>query len=278
MIKSTGKIKTYKYWRCSHKSKKVECKQRSIIEADLEKEVANFLKTLEIDDEYIQWGMKFVEKHLDDDVKERKNLQKKYQKLLTETSDEIDSLVKLMIGKSNKDRKLLTEEEFEKQKFDLSTKRDKITGQLKDLNIRQDDVIQAVRNGLEFCTLLIERFNNGRIEEKRKILLKMGRNIKMKDKKLYITPEKPFRSMQKVKEFTNTYPKWVELNPCRDNNDSEAFMTVSRLWRRDRDSNPGFRINGIPAFQASAIDHSAISPNYLYNSFLFQYITYLLSK
>lgn len=237
-IKSTGKIKTYKYWRCSHKSKKIICTQKSIIETDLEQEVTDFLETLEVDNEYIEWGMKFVEHHLDNDIKERKNLQKKYQTLLTETTDEINSLVKLMIGKANKTRALLTEEEFEKQKLDLSIERDGLTTQLKDLNTRQDHVIKEVRDSLEYCRILTERFNDGGIEEKRRILLKMGRTIIMKDKKLSITPEKPFMSMQKVKEFTTTYPKWVELNPYRENNDFEAFLTVSRLWRRWWDSNP----------------------------------------
>jgi len=58
--------------------------------------------------------------------------------MLTETSNELDSLVKLMIGKANKDYKLLSEEEFEKQKLDLSYKRDKLTQQSQNLNKRQD--------------------------------------------------------------------------------------------------------------------------------------------
>ncbi len=259
-IKSTGKVKTYKYWRCSHKSKKMKCTQKSIIEVDLEQEITKFLETIEIDNEYIEWGMKFVEKHLDDDVKERKNLQKQYKAELTETSDEIDSLVKLMIGKANKNRTLLNETEFEKQKLDLSIKRDEITELLESLNIRQDDVIQAVRDNLEFCILLMEKFNDGGIDEKRKILLEMGRTIKMKDKNLYITPEKPFRSIQKVKEFTNTYPKWVELNPSRYNRDKEAFTTVSQLWRRGQDSNLRYSLTRTYAFQAYPFDHSGTSP------------------
>ena len=239
-IKSTGKVKTYKYWHCSHKSKQIDCKQRSINESELENQMNEFLTSLEIDEAYIEWGMKFVEHHLDEDVKERKNLQRKYKKLLTETTDELDSLVKLMISKGNKDHSLLTEQEFEKQKLDLSYKRDEITEQLKDLNKRQDHIINEVRTNLEFCTNLINRFNNGSIDDKREILLNLGRTVDLRDKILSIKPEIPFKSMQKVKKFTTTYPKWVELNPSLDNNENQALATVSRLWRREWDSNPRY--------------------------------------
>ena len=166
-IKSTGRIKTYKYWRCSHKSK----------------------------------------------------------------------IVELMIGKVNKDYKLLSEEEFEKQKLDLSYKRDALTQQIQNLNKRQDYVIDEVRTSLEFCNSLIDRFNSGSIEKKKEILLTLGRTIKLRDKKLYISPEKPFLSIKKIKKFTTTYSDWVELNPYGNNKGNKAFELVSLYWRDRRDSN-----------------------------------------
>ncbi len=165
-----------------------------------------------------------------------------------------------MIGKSNKDHSLLTEQEFEKQKLDLSYKRDEITEQLKDLNKRQDHIINEVRTNLEFCTNLINRFNNGSIEDKREILLNLGRTVDLRDKILSIKPEIPFKSMQKVKKFTTTYPKWVELNPSLDNNKNEALATVSRFWRRGQDSNLRSTKRQKSLFESDAFDHSATSP------------------
>jgi hypothetical protein len=38
---------------------------------------------------------------------------------------------------------------------------------------------------------------------------------------------------------------------------------VGSLWRREGDSNPRSRANGITVFKTVAIDHSAISPLFL---------------
>lgn len=109
------------------------------------------MASLEIDQEYIYWGMKFIKNHLENEVEDRKQLEKKYNREIADTKEELDSLLELMISKENRNRSLITEEEFENKKYDLINKRNELLAMIKNLNQRQDQVITAVMDSLTFC-------------------------------------------------------------------------------------------------------------------------------
>jgi site-specific DNA recombinase len=240
-IKSTGETKSYKYWRCSHKSKTVKCTQKSIREEELELQMNQLMASLEIDEQYIEWGMKYVKNHLENEVEDRKKLEKRYNSEIAETKEELDRLLQLMISKENRNRTLLTEVEFESKKYELTHKRDELLDMVKNLNQRQDQVITAVMDSLHFCEGLIESFNEGDITQKREILIGLGRTIKLKDKKLDIELNKPFTTHQKIRDITTSTKNWVELTPDRNNKGNETLETLNQLWRREWDSNPRSR-------------------------------------
>lgn len=127
----SGEVRSYKYWRCSHKSKTVKCSQKCIREEDLEKQMNEIMASLEIDQEYIGWGMKFIKNHLENEVEDRKQLEKKYDREIEDTKEELDNLLELMISKENRSRSLITEEEFENKKYNLINKRNELLDMIK---------------------------------------------------------------------------------------------------------------------------------------------------
>jgi len=112
LIKSTGEVKFYKYWRCSHKSKDCNCSQKSILEDNLTEQVNGYLKNVELDKKFIEWGMKYIEAYSQGQIKLRQTIEKEKKKQLNDVTYSLDSITTTYFSIENASKGLLTDEEF----------------------------------------------------------------------------------------------------------------------------------------------------------------------
>lgn len=231
LIKSTGEVKFYKYWRCTHKSTTVKCCQKCISEDDLTKQVNEYLSDLELDDAFIEWGMKWIETFSKGEIQFRQTLEEEVRKKLKDASSSLDRLSDTFFGSSNINFELLTESEFKDRKARLQNEKTLALQELENLSTRQDVFIEGIENDLQFCRELVERFNdpNELIDEKKKILAKLGRTMIIKDGNVSIESNIPFIQFKKLKNLVKENPTWIEITEETQEKDVELYNSIRTI-------------------------------------------------
>lgn len=182
--KGTGRWAEYTYARSSKRC--AICTETGISLKELERQIINKLDDISIDKEVWQLGIKLLEAKYESESKDRSMIvetrQREYQKLQTE----LDGYFKMRA------REEMTADEFQEKKNHILKEQNK----LKDFI---DNGLQNQRHWLElaedfFTTALQAReiVETGNLEEKRKIVQKIGWNLKLKSGKLVWTYQKPF--------------------------------------------------------------------------------------
>ena len=94
-IKSTNKLRSYIYHRCSKRKKGIKCTQKLIKHDDLKKQIIQYLNSITIPEEFLHWTLEVLRKNNEIEQTERdkvlKNLQKKYEKCI----EKIDNLIQI---------------------------------------------------------------------------------------------------------------------------------------------------------------------------------------
>lgn len=236
-IISTGKIKSYKYWRCSHKSLVTQCHERCITEEELEKQIVEILESVQLDEKFVEWGKKWLRYYAEHEIDDRKSRETEINRQLDNIKIKIDNLVQLMISEQNINNCLLSQEEFIEQKNDLMKEKERFLKLSNDLNQNQNELIDEIINKMNFCQDLVLSFKLGNREEKREILRELARTMTLKSKKLDIECNLPFITFNRIKTQTDQNPNWIELNPDNTDKGNEAFQKICLVWSARRGSN-----------------------------------------
>lgn len=237
-IKSTGETRSYKYWRCTRKSKDVKCLQKSIREEDLKTLLDKFLNTVEMGDEFVEWGAKYLDYIVETERVQRSVIAQNLNKQLTDTSQSLDRLTKLYISPQNIDQSLFTQEDFINQKNDLQNKKNELITSIQKLSKRQDEVADSLVENMRFTIELVNNFNEGTPDYKREVFKKLARTVTFRDGKLSIEPVSNYGEVLKVKSLVDENLDWLELNPTNKDKDIEKFLKIKTVWSERRESNP----------------------------------------
>ena len=236
-IKSTGELKSYKYWRCTHKSKSHKCNQKSIREEKLEEQLNSFLDSIELDERFIQWGLSYIEEYANAELQDRSHIEQAQKEKLTDVQTQLDNLVKLYISPKNSTGALLSEEDYIRQKKELQDNKVSTINMLGKLSTRQDEAIEIMEKDINICKEIYKEFNSGDREKKREILSDLARTIILYDGTAYIQAGLTFMQFKKIKKLVTVNPEWLELNPSSRNKDLQLYNKIYAIWSGRRDSN-----------------------------------------
>ncbi len=179
-----GGSNTHTYYRCTRRSSKIACDQRTMMkEDDLYKQCEELLNEYELSSELYQWSMEALNEMLQEEKPERDNAIAMQSKAIKEIEDQLDRLLDMST------RGLVDEETF-------VSKSSKLKAQLKELHQKQADTAHKVESWYEFMsdtflklTGATNKFVNGEFADKKEILLAIGQNPLLLDGKLTITPD-----------------------------------------------------------------------------------------
>ncbi len=238
-----GKIGDFYYYRCHSKS---ESCPRSIISLPLlEDQIQKKLSQITIKQHYIDWFIIWIGTQNADHELVRKAQEKALQRQLNDFNDRLANLTELMISPANKDRALLTDEDFRLKKQELIIKKQNIEDSITRLGEQFEQWIDLTVKTFQFSTMAKYRFENGSNDDKRTILRAFGSNLTVCGKQIDITIRTPFEKIQRAirgisdvrtQESIDTTIQTGELLPQNIN------------WGDRRDSNPQR-----PAPQAGAL-------------------------
>ncbi len=232
IIKTTGKQKEYIYYCCTHKKKKIKCKEKSIEVKNLEEQIKKELSKYELKKEFKELFLKIIAEENKDKPKEDEKIASNLKNKVNQLKIEKCNLTKLSCkGLIPDDEFKIQRNEYEKEIANLKQKLNKTKKQEKG----QDEILEKVK----FAIQAKVNFKKGTEKERRMILNKIGSNRQIKDKKLTITPYKWLIPIQKdIKELeAQFFTLELNKNPL-NTKQKEAHASICRNLLGGRDSNP----------------------------------------
>ena len=231
-IKSKNKVKGYDYYHCTHKSKEANCKQGSVEENEIKTEVFEKLKRLEIHPKFLDWALEHLDTQKGSEKREEKQIEANQNDRAKEIESEISNLT-MMRAKN-----LLDDEEYLKEKMNLKNELENLTKKKEKRN-NEEDLIELTKEKFVFATHAKKKFLKSDNSVKREILIDLGSNREIKDKKVLISLYKWYMPIyENAKTFNAKLDRLEPMNSHLDYNKSDALASLRLSWLGDRDSNP----------------------------------------
>src|SRR5579872_1260418 len=181
----------YTYYHCA-KSKSQKCRQRCISARKLEQQIEQHLGRIQISDKFKDWAVKYLHELREMESSSRNDIIQSQQQAYKECLGRIDNLVKLKTSTDNADGSLLSDEEYGRQRLGLLKEKAALEELLRDAGHRVEQWLKLSEQVFEFARTARTRFADGDAKTKKEILLTIGSNLTLKDKKLSIEAAKPF--------------------------------------------------------------------------------------
>jgi DNA invertase Pin-like site-specific DNA recombinase len=181
----------YSYYHCT-KKKNPGCSQKCVSGKELERQIDDYLARIHISERFRDWALKYLHELHEKESASRNDIIQAQQKAYRECLRRIDNLVKLKTSSSNSDGSLLSDEEYGKQRLELLKEKAGLEESLRDAGHRVLQWVKLSEQTFEFACAARERFAKGNPKTKKEILVAIGSNLSLKDKKLCIEAKKPF--------------------------------------------------------------------------------------
>ena len=234
-LKGEKRMKTYVHYYCTRKSEARPCTQSiytslEAFEAQVDAELAKYA----ILPEFRDLALEILNRNHKIEVRDRSQIYNMQQTKRKQVQKQLDNLVDM------RTRNLLDDDEYMSQRNRLKVELVRADENLQSTNARADNWLELTEKAFNFATYARIHFKEGDPETKRGILVTLGQNLTLKDRKLSLTPSKwlvPIAEqypaieaeyLRKVRTSKKATPKVKEM----------ALASVSDEWRARRDSNP----------------------------------------
>ncbi|MBD3311107.1 MAG: hypothetical protein GF349_01250 [Candidatus Magasanikbacteria bacterium] len=232
-IKSKNKVKGYSYYHCTHKKKEANCKQGSVEEKEITRDVTDKLEKLVIHPHFLDLTLKHLDKQKGIEKSQSKVIEKNKNNELEELKNQLSELIIM------RSKKLIDDNNFLKQKNTL----EKQIANLKNINNNEDkknDSIELTKERFCFSAHALEDFNNGDKTKKKEIVTSLGSNREFKDKKVLISVHDWLNPiLENAKNHNDKLTRLEPLNFPLSKRKNEALTSLNLSWLPDLDSNQG---------------------------------------
>ena len=228
------------YLRCT---KRVSaCTQKYVREETIAEQIDREITKVALEAALADWMVSELENTREETARAEAAAIEKTTEEIGQIEKKIDILLDMRLSEQ------IGEQEYVSKKHVLLNRKAELKGVLEafrdNRRNRFEPAIAFVKEAKDATILLAE----GNPEKKRDFLRKIGSNLKVSEKRLSVEFKNPWNI---VAEFNSAQVQHTAA--CGEN------LKISK-WRREGDSNPRYFL-GTHAFQACALNHSAISPS-----------------
>jgi DNA invertase Pin-like site-specific DNA recombinase len=178
----------YVYYHCTHKKRGIACREKCIEEDQLQLQIAAFLKSIYLDRSEVDQVFAIIDEEQRKERLSGGKIQSAVERALETSLRNSDNLTKLRY------RELIADEEFIRQRGELSQEQAKLNERLQRLKAEQ--WIEPSQRLFLFSNRASFWLTHGSISEKRLILATTGSNPTLTSKNLNIHAKNPFRILQ----------------------------------------------------------------------------------
>ncbi len=232
-IKSTKETKVYTYYHCTRRRRDFHCSQRKVLrEEDLEIQIDNTLRKINILPEFLHWGVERLRETNDQEIEDRSKIYETQHKTLTATQTEIDNLTKMRY------RELIDDAAFLREKNPLQVKIEKLKEQLRDSESRAERWVELTEQAFRFMVYARKNFDTSDLQIKKEILLGLGSNPTVLNGKLNVTLPKWYQIIADEypaveKDYQKLEPNKLPMNTAQ----TKALASIRTRWYRRSESN-----------------------------------------
>lgn len=230
---ANGQLKSYVYYHCTRKSEARPCNQKVYTSLErLEKEIDLELQQYMILPEFKDLALRIINRKHKSEVKERNSSRKSQENSRKAIQSQIDKLVDMRTSD-------LLDDEYVSQRNRLRHELAKIDEKLQATSERAEDWLKVVDKAFDFAVNAQYHFANGDTKTKREILSTLGKQMVLKDQRLYIEPNEwlvPIK--EKYPELEAKYLKVRTKQKAVSSDENTALDAILESWRARRGSNP----------------------------------------
>jgi site-specific DNA recombinase len=194
----------YVYYRCTHKRRDFVCRERSLEEGQLEKQILGFLSTIYLGKRELNRLLTVIEEERTKERGADSGVKKTLEKALESCARNMDNLTKLRY------RELIGDDEFIRQRAGLSQEQSKLRQRL--IQLDSEQWIAPSQKLFLFSNRAVFWLTHGNPSEKRLIVSTVGSHLSLRSKKLSIDGKKPFQILQERGSFSTL---WRVVNDVR---------------------------------------------------------------
>jgi DNA invertase Pin-like site-specific DNA recombinase len=208
----------YVYYHCTHKKPQTLCREKCAEEDDLVGQILAFLETIHLDDHTVDEALRLIEEEKAKEHGIHAGVKQSVEDALGACQRNLDNLTRLRY------RDLLTDEEFIRQRSELTREQETLKQRLQ--RLEAESWIEPSRRLFLFSNRAKFWLAHGEENERRLILSTVGSNLSLKDKKLSIDAKKPFRVLSERASFPDV---WRLVNDVRTFFEQEPDYDIPTL-------------------------------------------------
>lgn len=224
----------YTFYHCTKRKTDIKCSQPSIRVEELEKQITDLLRKIEVPETFSEWAIKWLKWAHQQEVQDHNAQLEALQMAYKTTQTKLDNLVDMRMNT------LITDEQYISKKEAVEKERTSLKEQLDGFEHRINLWAELTEQTFNFAVHARRKFTEGSLEEKRQVLSSLGSNLVLTDKNLAIQPLEPFRLIAgrlagKPEMVQMLEPEEVTDIPV----DKKPIHPILQDWCWDLDSNQG---------------------------------------
>lgn len=236
------KITHYIYHRCGRKKDR-NCRELSINEKELERQIDQRLSEIELNPLFLNWAVEQIHQMHDGEKVFREDTIEATRKAHDDCRRRLDNLVALKISPDNSDGNMLGNDEFKTRKLELEKELKQIDSQLLNADERMVQANNETVRVITFATTARERFATGDRQIKRDIFMGLGLHLTLRGKKVCFDAPLYFETIEKMKSEVPIIRKMVASgNQSLDITKTDEFVSSIPALLRGRRSHPDRQI------------------------------------
>jgi len=179
-----GNIHHYTYCRCT-KQKKVKCDEKYVEERELERQVLEYLKKLQLPQELLDWALGKAKVKGAENRTFKQGLIREKKQRIDELKNDTTNLLKLYGSKDNADRSIISKEQLVNRKKEIEGEINKLELEIYKMEIAISESKEI--ESFDLAQRAYDKFKDGTPEEKRRIIIDIYEKGVIKDQKLILT-------------------------------------------------------------------------------------------
>lgn len=225
-IKSTNKTHHYIYYHCTKKNPEHKCSQKVITKDNLEIQIVDLLKSIEILPQFKNWAVDIIKRDFHKELEEREMIYTNLQNNLKVQETKLNNLTDWLLEER------IDKDDFDRRKMWIKRDIKDIEGQIANTSDRRDEKLNITTEFFQFANTAVDSFNKWNLKAKRIIFNSLGQNFILKDWVLAIELYPWIKPLKKhAMKLTREYQGFETIKKSTTVSDSNAFDVVFLKWQ-----------------------------------------------
>ena len=211
-ITATKKTKFYKkrtadyiYYHCTRKSKKIKCDSKPVTNSDFVGQISNVLLSVKPDKEFIDWAKRWMAYVDKDKIEAQEEISDSQKRELQAIKNRLDKLLDMKLND------MIDDVKYKEKKDQLNKEKDEIEEKLSSDDNGVSKKSAKIESDLDFAFYCKNKFEEGFRDDKQEVLMRIGKNLFLKeDKTVDIRLKMIFHTLSNKENWVDQFKDWLE--------------------------------------------------------------------